>query len=85
MPPIATLLHCASIYSAPFIRALPRRNAWSSNSLLLEKCLNWRGICVEPGVREFAMLSKRGLRSCSAFNAAAANKDGYAEFCETML
>jgi hypothetical protein len=36
-------------------------------------------------VREFAMLSKRGLRSCVAFNAAAANKDGYAEFCETML
>lgn len=28
------------------------------------------------------MLSKRGLRSCSAFNAAAAAEDGYAEFCE---
>jgi hypothetical protein len=55
-----------------------------SNSLLLEKCLNWRGICVEPGVREFAMLSKPGLRSCAVFNAAASNTDGYADFCEAV-
>ncbi len=55
-----------------------------SNSLLLEKCLNWRGICVEPGVREFAMLSKRGLRSCAVFNVAASNTDGYADFCKTV-
>jgi hypothetical protein len=28
------------------------------------------------------MLSKRGLRSCTTFNAAAADKDGYADFCK---
>ena len=55
-----------------------------SNSLLLEKCLGWKGICVEPGVREFAMLNKRGLRSCAAFNAAAADKDGHADFCKSQ-
>ncbi len=75
---------CRHLYLALLFTAhvLPWLDEWLSNSLLLEKCLNWRGICVEPGVREFAMLSKRGLRSCTVFNAAAADRDGYADFCK---
>jgi hypothetical protein len=73
----------AILFEPCFSTSLQFSHHLVSNSLLLEKCLGWRGICVEPGLREFAMLSKPGLRSCAAFNAAAAATDGYADFCNS--
>lgn len=49
-----------------------------SNTLFFEENRNWKGICIEPGLREFENLNK--LRKSININACVSDYDGESEF-----
>jgi FkbM family methyltransferase len=51
-----------------------------SNSYLLEKCLGWRGLCVEPRPGEMLRLQGANRTGCYAEEAALSSREGRAEF-----
>ena len=51
-----------------------------SNTLVLERDLFWRGICVEAGENNFKKLAE--LRKCTCLNMVLSSRDGEEGFCE---
>lgn len=49
-----------------------------SNTYFFEKIRNWKGICIEPRIKEYEKLKQN--RNCECYNVAISNYDGIGDF-----